>query len=162
MSDATPAATAATAKGAKPKGKSKLMLIVVALVVVALGVGGGVYAMRRPSTGTPAEKVTSRGLVSFDPFVVNLADPGGSRFIRVTLSLVVDDEKVASKIADTPVSMKEARSAILELLAEESANGLVTAEGKQALKKAIIDRVSAIFTDAKVTDVYFSEFVVQF
>ncbi len=162
MAEATPAAETAAAKGAAPKGKSKLKLILIALVVVGLGVGGGVYAMRRPSTPTKAEKSTSRGLVTFDPFVVNLSDPGGSRFIRVTLSLVVDDEKVASKITDTPVSMKEARSAILELLAEQNAAGLVTADGKQALKKAIIDHVSAIFSDAKVTDVYFSEFVVQF
>ena len=162
MSDPTPAAETAAAKGAAPKGKSKLKLIIIALAVVALGVGGGVYAMRRPSAPAASEKSTSRGLVTFDPFVVNLADPGGSRFIRVTLSLVVDDEKVASKITDTPVSMKEARSAILELLAEQNAAGLVTADGKQALKKAIIEHVSAIFPDAKVTDVYFSEFVVQF
>jgi flagellar FliL protein len=162
MSDATPAAETATAKAAAPKGKSKLKLIIIALVVVGLGVGGGVYAMRRPSASTQAEKSTSRGLVTFDPFVVNLSDPGGSRFIRVTLSLVVDDEKVASKITDTPVSMKEARSSILELLAEQNSAALVTADGKQSLKKAIIERVSAIFPDAKVTDVYFSEFVVQF
>jgi flagellar FliL protein len=157
MSDAKPAETAA------PKKKSKMMLIIVAAVVVLAGVGGGVYAMRRGQSAAPtAEKSTSRGLVPFDPFVVNLADPGGSRFIRVTLSVVVDDEKVASKIADTPVSVKEARSAILELLSEQNSASLVTPDGKTALKKAIIDRVSKIFPDAKVTDVYFAEFVVQF
>jgi flagellar FliL protein len=157
MSDAKPAEGAAAA----PKKKSKMKLIVIGLVAVALG-GGGVYAMRRPASAPAAEVSTSRGLVAFDPFVVNLADPGGSRFIRVTLSLVVNDEKVASKISDTPVSLKEARSAILELLSEQNSAGLVTPEGKQALKKAIIERVSKIFSDAKVTDVYFSEFVVQF
>ena len=157
MSDAKPAEGAAAA----PK-KSKMKLIVIALVVVALGAGGGWYAMRRPASAATAEVATSRGLVAFDPFVVNLADPGGSRFIRVTLSLVVNDEKVASKISDTPVSLKEARSAILELLSEQNSAGLVTPEGKQALKKAIIERVSKIFSDARVTDVYFSEFVVQF
>ena len=158
MSDAKPAEGAAAA----PKKKSKMKLIVIALVVVALGVGGGVYAMRRPASSTTTEVSTSRGLVPFDPFVVNLADPGGSRFIRVTLSLVVNDEKVATKISDTPVSLKEARSAILELLSEQNSAGLVTPEGKQALKKAIIERVSKIFSDARVTDVYFAEFVVQF
>ena len=158
MSDA-PAAGA----GAKvaPKGKSKIKLIVIVLAVLAVGIGGGVYAMRRPASA-PTEQSTSRGLVTFDPFVVNLADPGGTRFVRLTLSLVVVDEKIASKISDTPVSMKEARSAILELLAEQSSNSLVTTEGKDALKKAIIERVSKIFSDAKVLDVYFSEFVVQF
>jgi flagellar FliL protein len=158
MSDAKPAEGAAA-----PKKKSKMKLIVIAGAVLALGGGGGFYMMRgRASAAPAAEKSTSRGLVPFDPFVVNLADPGGSRFIRVTLSVVVDDEKVASKIADTPISVKEARSAILELLSEQNSGALVTPEGKQALKKAIIERVSKIFSDAKVTDVYFAEFVVQF
>jgi len=158
MSDAKPAEGAAA-----PKKKSKMKLIVIAGVAVALGAGGGWYWMRHgQSPALAAEKSASRGLVPFDPFVVNLADPGGSRFIRVTLSVVVDDEKVASKIAETPVSLKEARSVILELLSEQSSASLVTPEGKVALKKAIIERVSKIFSDAKVTDVYFAEFVVQF
>jgi flagellar FliL protein len=146
---------------APPKKKSKTKLIVIGLVAVAVGVGGAVYAMRRPATET-TDTASSRGLVPFDPFVVNLADPGGTRFVRLTLSLVVNNEQVASNIVATQVSMKEARSAILELLAIQTAGTLATPEGKQALKKAIIERVSAIFTDAKVTDVYFSEFVVQF
>jgi flagellar FliL protein len=146
---------------AAPKKKSKTKLIVIGLVAVAVGVGGAVYAMRRPATET-TDTASSRGLVPFDPFVVNLADPGGTRFVRLTLSLVVNNEQVASNIVATQVSMKEARSAILELLAIQTAGTLATPEGKQALKKAIIERVSAIFTDAKVTDVYFSEFVVQF
>jgi flagellar FliL protein len=159
MSDAPAAGEAA--KAPAPKGKSKVKLIVIVLAVLAVGVGGGVYAMRRPASA-PTEQTTSRGLVTFDPFVVNLADPGGTRFVRLTLSLVVADEKIASKISDTPVSMKEARSVILELLAEENSNTLVTPEGKLALKKSIIERVSKVLRDAKVIDVYFSEFVVQF
>jgi flagellar FliL protein len=158
MSDAPAAGTAAKAA---PKGKSKVKLIVIVLAVLAVGIGGGVYAMRRPASA-PTEQSSSRGLVTFDPFVVNLADPGGTRFVRLTLSLVVADEKIASKISDTAVSMKQARSVILELLAEQNSNTLVTTDGKDALKKAIIERVSKVFTDAKVLDVYFSEFVVQF
>src|SRR5579872_7076426 len=105
MSDAKPGEGAAAA----PKKKSKKLLIVVGAVVVLAGVGGGVYAMRRGQSGAPtAEKSTSRGLVPFDPFVVNLADPGGSRFIRLTLALVVNNETVASNIVATQVSMKEA------------------------------------------------------
>jgi flagellar FliL protein len=151
---------AGAAPQAAPK-KSKTKLVVIGLVAVAVGVGGAVYAMRRPAAETK-DTASSRGLVPFDPFVVNLADPGGTRFVRLTLSLVVNNEQIASNIVATQVSMKEARSAILELLAIQTAGTLATPEGKQALKKAIIERVSAIFPDAKVTDVYFSEFVVQF
>ncbi len=152
---------APAAPAAAPKKKGKAKLIIIGLVAVAIGVGGAVYAMRRPPAETK-DTASSRGLVPFDPFVVNLADPGGTRFVRLTLALVVNNETVASNIVATQVSMKEARSAILELLAIQTAGTLASPEGKQSLKKAIIERVSAIFPDAKVTDVYFSEFVVQF
>ena len=47
-------------------------------------------------------------------------------------------------------------------IAQQTAGALITAEGKTALKKAVIERVSPIFEKTKVTDVLFSEFVVQF
>jgi flagellar protein FliL len=155
MSEETPAAAAAGA--VKPK-KSKKPLIILALVAV-VGVGGGVYAMRRPAGDVVAP---TRGLIAFDPFVVNLADPGGMRFVRVTMQIVTYDEKGAKEVTESALDMKESRSAILEILSQQLAADLVKVEGKQALKKAIVDRLSKQIKETKVIDVFFSEFVVQF
>ena len=53
-----------------------------------------------------------------------------------------------------------ARSAILELLTTKTAEELMTADGKTALKKEIAERASKAFR-FKVNDVLLAEFVVQ-
>jgi flagellar basal body-associated protein FliL len=57
--------------------------------------------------------------------------------------------------------MLRTRSAILELLSTQVATRLVTPEGKSEVKKAIAEQASRLL-GVKVTDVLFSEFVVQF
>ena len=91
-----------------------------------------------------------------------LADPSGSRYLRTSLKLVVADEKKAEELAKNEVVVTRARSAILELLTTQTADELVTADGKAALKKAICERVSPLTGGSEVTDVLFSDFVVQF
>ena len=144
----------------KKKGKGKL-LIVALLLVVAIA-GGVVYAMRRSATPAGETAPSNPGLIPMDPFVVNLADAGGLRFLRVTLQIEVADDKEAVRIAEDPVPSKRARSAILELLSQQTAATLVTSDGKVALKKAIMQAVAPIFPSTKVIDVLFLEFVVQF
>ncbi len=94
--------------------------------------------------------------------MVNLADAGGNRFLKVSLDLVLDSPEDAKHVQETPVLLSRVRSDILELLTEQAAPQLVTPEGKQALKDAIKARVSATLDHKQVIDVLFSEFVVQF
>jgi len=150
----------------KKKGGMKTMiLIVVALLVVGGGGGGAWWWMHRGGAVEAAPKepaLETRGLIKFEPFMVNLADEGGSRFLKATISLVVEDAATAKKIEEAPVVASRLRSDILELLTEQSAPPLVTPEGKESLKNAIKARTSAALEDKKVVDVLFSEFVVQF
>jgi flagellar FliL protein len=102
------------------------------------------------------------GLMILDPFLVNLADKDSPRFLRATVQIVISDKAVAEEMTEHDVVKVRIRSSILELLTEQTSEHLVTPEGKAALKKAIIERASKILTEAKVVDVLFSEFVVQF
>lgn len=107
-------------------------------------------------------------VVALPTFTVNLADKDATRYLRTTVSLVVKDaEKAASlsgegshKPAGEPVRIAMARSAILELLTTKTAEELMSAEGKTALKKEIAERASKAFR-FKVNDVLLAEFVVQ-
>jgi flagellar protein FliL len=151
---------------APAKGKSKLPLIGGALVLLAAG-GGGMYWWSGRNAAAPAVEAkeippSARGLVTFEPFVANLADPGGTRFVRATVQLVVADAHQATEVAETPVLVMQARAIILELLTTQSADVLVTLEGKAALRKAIAERVHAALHEVEVIDVLFSDFVVQF
>ena len=94
--------------------------------------------------------------------MVNLADSNVSRFLRVSLQLVVGDEAQAEKLKESKVALMQARSAILELLTMQKSDTLVTAEGKAALRAAIVERVSEAVKPSEVVDVLFSDFVVQF
>ena len=160
------APAAAPADGAKKAGgKNKMFMI--GGVVLALA-GGGYYYKTQAAAHeeeAPAKKEVSakeRGLVSFDPFVANLADEGGQRFVRVTVQLVVADALQATEMTEIPVMAMQARAIILELLSMQLADTLVTPEGKIALRQAIAERVAEALHEIEVVDVLFSDFVVQF
>jgi flagellar FliL protein len=183
---------AAPAEAGKKKGKGKLLIILVAVLVLGLGGGAAAYFLvgRNAEKDAAAKKGDGHGdegehgaegehgeagdpahepaVIALPTFTVNLADQDEQRYLRTTLSLVVNDvEKAASlseggdhKPAGEPVRIAMARSAILELLATQTAEKLLTAEGKTALKKEIAERASKAFR-FKVNDVLLSEFVVQ-
>lgn len=150
-----------------PRGKRRL-IVIAATAVIVLG-GGGVtafWATHRTASAEedskPASTAVEHGLVSLEPFVVNLADQGGSRFLRVSVRLIVESVEEAERLKESDVALTRARSAILELLTEQTAERLVTAEGKAALKEAIGTKLEPVLEGTKVVDVLFSDFVVQF
>jgi flagellar FliL protein len=102
------------------------------------------------------------GTLPLAPFTVNLADTDASRFLRVSIQLVVDDEREVKRIEVDTLRQARVRSAVLELLTQQSADRLNTPEGKAELKQAIITRATAALQPAKVTDVLFADFVIQF
>ena len=166
-SDKAAAAADKPAEAAKPAKRGKLIPILVAVVVIAAGGGGAFWWFSRGAHAAakhePARQAAESGggVVPLEPFLVNLADPGGSRYLRTTLKLVVADEKAAERVAKNEVAMTRVRSAILELLTTRTADQLVTADGKTSLKHAIAERVTPI-VGVPVADVLFADFVVQF
>jgi len=155
-----------------PKPKSKLPLIAGAAVLVLVGAGGGGYwwwSHRAPADpkAKAEEKVEPHtpedaGVVGFEPFVANLADEGGTRFLRASLKLVVAGAETAKEVEENAVEHAILQSAILEILTVHTAEQLVKPEGKAALKKEILEKTGHVLHSAKVTDVLFTEFVVQF
>jgi flagellar FliL protein len=158
----------APAGAPKKKSKLKLVLILVLVFVVLGGGGAGAYwylsqrsAPRGRQAAAEPEEVLEPGLVELDPFVVNLADPGGQRYVRVAMRLLTHNEEQALEMKENAVSTAKLRATILELLSMQTADGLVTAEGKSALKKEIAERAADAVHDLKVIDVLFVEFIVQ-
>jgi len=165
MSDADK--TEKTDAAAKPKKKSKLIPILAVVFVLLAGGGAGGYWMYAKRAGEASaaapkeEKPPKSGVVDMEPFVVNLADESGKRFLRVNMKLLTWDEEQAAEMKEDAVINARVRSAILELLSLQYAAPLVTPEGKEELKKAIAERVAETSEELKVTDVLFVEFVVQ-
>jgi flagellar FliL protein len=181
MADAAPAkgekATKEGAEDVKKGGKGKLFLVLglVLLLLGGGGAGGYWYFVMRPAAlaaashegaGEAEKKKEHDGesaALKFDPFVVNLADEGGARYLRVGLSLVIEGaEEEAKELEESKVKLLRIRSAVLELLSQQVAETVVTPEGKQHLKEAIEKQASSILEPTEVIDVLFTEFVVQF
>lgn len=179
MSD-KPTSEAGAPAGNSAKKKSKLPLLVGGVVLLAAAGGGGYWFLRgAPAAakeahgaapadthesgdgGGEAAAAGPQGVVAFEPFVVNLADAGTSRFLRVTLKLVIPEEH-AVELGEDEVGKARIRSGVLELLALQTADQLVTPEGKDALKHEIAARAQKAMKGLHVTDVLFAEFVVQF
>jgi flagellar basal body-associated protein FliL len=70
----------------KKRGFGKLLLIVIPMLLLA---GGGGWWYLAGSGGAVAAEETSnieeRGVVPFEPFLVNLSDAGGNRFLKATI-----------------------------------------------------------------------------
>ena len=148
-----------------PKKKSRKVLIGIVAAVLVVAAGGGAVAWRRSHAPTPAaeEKPSGpQGLLSLEPFVVNLADRGGSRFLRASIRVIVESPEHAEHVQKNDIALMRVRSTILELLTQQTADRLVTVEGKTALRHAIAEHLEPVLDDTKVTDVLFSDFVVQF
>jgi flagellar protein FliL len=168
MSTENQAAPAAAAPA--KKSRKGLVIIVVVLLLLAGGGGGAYWFLLRGNGAAEAAEAEpepepappATGIVPLAPFVVNLADPSGTRFLRVTMSLVVADEAVAKELEEEKVVHARVRSAILELLAQKQSTELVTPEGKAELKNAIAEGAAHAAHELKVEDVLFSEFIVQF
>lgn len=159
----------------KPKKGALRWILLVIILVFALGGAAGAFYWWRGgeaqsatesgdarAKGAAPESAGEPGVLTFEPFVVNLADPGGQHFLKATLRIVVGSSEAATEIEKDEVRMLRVRSALLELLSQQSAEQLVTPDGKAALKRAIADRVNPVLDSTKVSDVLFAEFVVQF
>ncbi len=166
MSDPTP-----TGHVPAKKKKPLVLIIGVALVVSAAG-GGAWFFMRGKSTAEAAEttkeepkkdekKPSERGLEKMDPFIVNLADEGGKRFLRASIQLVVEDAKEAKEFEEKPVLTMGARSAIVNTLTTQTAESLGTPEGKEELRALLKEHVSEALK-MEIVDVLLSDFVVQY
>ncbi len=166
MSEPTPDA------GKAPAKKKKLLPMIIGIVVLLAGAGGGgAWYMTRASASTPEgaepahvekKKLSEHGLVKFEPFVVNLADPGNQRFLRASIQLVVDTPEEAAEFEEKPVLEMGARDAIVNTLSEQTSDQLGTAEGKVKLRETLKEQVSAALKEIEVVDVLFSDFVIQY
>lgn len=156
------------AKPAAPApAKSRKTLFIAIAALVVLGGGGGAYwtffRSAPPEVAAEEEKEPTRpaAIVNFDPFVVNLSDPGTPRFLRVTLALVVNGKEQADEFEDDAVIRMKVRSALLEMLSQQKASVLITPEGRTELQKQIVELAGHNAEELMITDVLFSEFIVQ-
>lgn len=162
---------------------NKVLLILMGLVLVlVLGMGGGMFMIWSklsavsakavvPETGadTISDKAKPEeigAVVSMDTFIVNLADPGGNRYLRVTMDLELAGkpaDKSGGKAAGDELAkrMPQIRDAILMILSTKRYADISAPEGKSALREEIVNAANGLLASSQVSRIYFKEFVIQ-
>jgi flagellar FliL protein len=153
---------------------SKLVVILVAvLFVLVLGMGGGMVMIWTKlsalsdlvaQSGEGKNEAKSKPdlvgrVFSLDTFIVNLADGGGTRYLRVTMDMEVTGGKLAEE--EMPRRIPQLRDAILMILSTKRYADLSTTEGKTGLREELTGAANSLLASAKVARIYFKEFVIQ-
>lgn len=152
--------------------KKGLIILVVSFLIVVMGVGAGLFVLWDKISGTVPEtvegaeevaekedvKVKIKALLSLDTFVVNLADPGGKRYLRISTVLEIDDQDF---VEHAKKKVPQIRDRILMILPAKKFKDVRTASGKESLKKEIVAQLNLLLDKCKVTNLYFQEFVIQ-
>jgi len=150
------------------KSGGGLKWIIMILVLLLLGGGGfaaywflmgpGAKSAEQAALDAAQAQSLAPEIVTLAPFIVNLADPLGRRFLRLTLDVEVKGQEAA---ADLNRSVSRVRDAIILLLSSKTFADLASMEGKIVLKNEIVERLNQIIGAGRVSNVYFTEFVIQ-
>jgi len=149
------------------KKGSKITLIIIIVVVLLLLAGGGAaaYFLLFKDKSVAGEKKSAGKdnplvIVMFpmDPFIVNLIDNEGERYLKIVLQLELSDQKMVEEIK---LLNPKIRDMILDLLSSKTYKEMMDPLGKQRLRDEISMRINVNATKGKVLKVYFTEFVIQ-
>jgi flagellar FliL protein len=156
-----------------PRGSFMNILLVVLLILIA-GVGGYfVQDLISPNSASkaPSSMIQSQPLetarpappaigvmVPLEPFMVNLARTKGSRILKVTVTLELNNPAVQPEVED---NRQKIMDSILVLLSSKTFEDVYSIQGKFKLKDEITTRVNRFLAMGHIKEVYFSEFLIQ-
>lgn len=155
--------------------KKKIILGLAAFLGLAIIVGGSVGASlyftgafddEPPAAAAmPAEELPPENTYYYNvqpEFVVNFQGSSRVKFLMIEMAVATHDEKVIPVLTDHD---PELRNVLLDLLSEQDAEELKTAEGKQALREEALvlveDIVNRHYEPESVHDIFITRLVMQ-
>lgn len=113
------------------------------------------------SADKPEGHPTVHSVVHLESFVVNLADPDGTCFLRVGIDLGLERELRNRDKEEADLPTAQIRDTIILVLTGWNSDALLAAEGKEKLKAALLSALRTRVPELGVQDVYFTDFLVQ-
>jgi flagellar FliL protein len=150
-----------------------LVLLIGVMMLLMLGLGGGLFMMWNQLSALNAQSVADAGeqpdevasleqplgpIFSLDTFIVNLADKGGNRYLRVTMDLELDNPELEDELNKR---LPQVRDSLLMILPTKRFEDISTVQGKTALRDEMLEALNGYLAQGKITNIYFKEFVVQ-
>lgn len=160
------------------KGKGLLLAIIAAVVLAGAGAAGLILFKGKASPGGAAHdkeasasahaesaekeghggKEDASAVYKLEPFIVNLQDNSGTRYLKLTLNLELSSSGITSELNSQNTKI---RDSLIILLSSKNYSDIGTVEGKYQLRDEIVARVNQFLTRGKVKTAYFTEFVIQ-
>lgn len=157
--------------GAEQKSSKKMLIIIIAAAVILLGGGGAAFFLLKgedPESATASKQeseataTVAKGaigpMVEIEPFIINILDDEGTRYLKAAITLETDNDPVAEEIAQR---MPQIRDAILLLVGNKTFSELADLQGKLQLRSELRERLNKLLSGGRVQKIYFTEFVVQ-
>ena len=148
-----------------------VLIIIISVAVLFMGmVGAGFFILWNKISQLPPDPATVQDmpveeeenvigpLYSLDTMIVNLSDHGGKRYLRVTMALELSDPDAVATIESR---LPQVRDAILMIMPTKKYDEISTTDGKIALRTEVMEKINTLMTKGRVTNIYFTEFVVQ-
>jgi len=150
-----------------------LIILIGVLMIFMLGMGGGLFLMWNKLSAINMQTNANAGvqpgqsgaiehplgtIYALETFIVNLADKGGNRYLRVTMDLELGIPELESELDKR---LPQVRDSILMILPSKRFEDISSVEGKIALRDQILETLNGFLTLGKITNIYFKEFVVQ-
>jgi flagellar FliL protein len=156
---------------AAPK-KNRSKIVIIALVVILVAVGGGSYfyitkvlAARKPIAEVKKKPASEhddsevKEVVELQPFIVNLSDTSDARYLRMTVSLGIGASETPEK--PNPLFTTKVRNAMISVLTTKTSDQVLSAEGKAALRKELLEAARSVSDEPQVIAIYITDFIVQ-
>lgn len=149
----------------KKSSASKWIVIgLIAILVLGGGAAGTYFFLFKSKQSVDirksAEQAKPQAAIFWpmEPFIVNLIDNDGERYLKVVMQLELSDAPLAEELN---LLKPKIRDNILDLLSSKTYKEMMDPIGKQRLRDEIALRVNGCLTKGKILKVYFTEFVIQ-
>ena len=151
---------------------NKLLIVIAAVFLLMMGMmGAGFFILWSKMASAPQPVVAGQQnvveevpedtigpLFSLSTFIVNLADQGGKRYLRITMDLELTGEEIEEKLEKR---LPQIRDKILMIIPSKTFEELNSSQGKAALRDELIIKLNGMLTNDYVENIYFTEFVIQ-
>ena len=92
------------------------------------------------------------------PLVVNLAETNGERYLKVDLVLQMSAPELSEELLAKKAQVLDL---LITVLSRKNLEAVATPVGKNMLKEEIMEKINAQLETGSISNIYFTEFVVQ-
>lgn len=160
--------------GKEGKKKSPMLLIGILAGVLVVLLGGSYFLVTKLTAPPDAEATEDEGghgkkggkkgghekIGKFEvkDLILNTGEGGAARFVKVGVAIEFDDPKMEHEMEEREYRI---RDVLITLIGRRSAAELSTAETRDELRLQILDELNGVVGDGHITEVFFTDFIIQ-